>query len=129
MDKLLARYRVEAKGVNVVGSICSNQYTEDADIDIHIQVELPTEVADKLNQLRKLEQDSIFRGECLFVAGEHPLEFYFQPNLYADMGSCGCYDLMNDKWLSGPQLVDLEYDPYDDYEESWNEAFEFGKRA
>ena len=41
VDKLLARYHVEAKGVNVVGSICSNQYTEDADIDIHILVELP----------------------------------------------------------------------------------------
>ena len=41
VDKLLARYHVEAKGVNVVGSICSNQYTDDADIDIHIQVDLP----------------------------------------------------------------------------------------
>lgn len=128
MDKLLARYHVEAKGVNVVGSICSNQYTEDADIDVHILVDLPPETAEKLNALRKLEQDRIFKDDCLFF-GLHPLEFYFQPNIYADMGSCGCYDLMNDKWLSGPQLVDLEYDPYDDYEESWNEAFEFGKRA
>ena len=41
MDKLLAHYKVEAKGVNVVGSICSNQYTDDADIDVHILVELP----------------------------------------------------------------------------------------
>ena len=36
VDKLLAKYKVEAKGVNVVGSICSNQYTDDADVDIHI---------------------------------------------------------------------------------------------
>lgn len=57
------------------------------------------------------------------------MEFYFQPNLYADMGSCGCYDLMNDKWLSGPQLVDLEFDPYEEYEQSWDEAFEFGTRV
>lgn len=41
VDKLLAHYKVEAKGVNVVGSICSNQYKDDADIDIHILVELP----------------------------------------------------------------------------------------
>ena len=119
---------MEATGVNVVGSICSNQYTEDADIDVHIQVDLPQETADKLNNLRKLEQDQIFKDDYLFI-GLHPLEFYFQPNIYADMGSCGCYDLMNDKWLSGPLLVDLEYDPYEEYEESWNEAFEFGKRA
>ena len=101
VDKLLAHYKVEAKGVNVVGSICSNQYTDDADIDVHIQVDLPQEVADKLNSLRKLEQDSIFKDDYLFF-GLHPLEFYFQPNIYSDMGSCGCYDLMNDKWLSGP---------------------------
>lgn len=41
VDKLLAHYKVEAKGVDVVGSICSNQYKDDADIDIHILVELP----------------------------------------------------------------------------------------
>ena len=115
VDKLLARYHIEAKGVNVVGSICSNQYTDDADIDIHILVGLPLETSEKLNNLRKLESDKIFQDDYLFI-GLHPLEFYFQPNLYVDMGSCGCYDLMNDKWLSGPQLVDLEFDPYEEYE-------------
>ena len=35
VDRLLARYKVQARGVNVVGSICSNQYTDDADVDIH----------------------------------------------------------------------------------------------
>lgn len=129
VDKLLAKYRVEAKGVNVVGSICSNQYTDDADIDIHIQVDIPPQTADALNKLRKLEQDSLFAGENLLVGGTHPLEFYFQSNLYADMGSCGCYDLMNDEWLSGPQLVDLEFDPYSEYEQSWDEAFQFGLRV
>lgn len=101
VDKLLAKYHVEAKGVNVVGSICSNQYTDDADIDIHIQVDLQQQTADALNKMRKMEQDELFKDSNLFI-GEHPLEFYFQPNIYADMGSCGCYDLMNDKWLSGP---------------------------
>ena len=129
VDKFLARYKVEATGVNVVGSICSNQYTDDADVDIHIQVDLPPETAEKLNNLRKLEQDTILDGEDLLVGGTHPLEFYFQPNIYADMGSCGCYDLMNDKWLSGPMLVDMEFDPYSEYEQSWNEAFEFGLRV
>lgn len=53
VDILLAKYHVEAKGVNVVGSICSNQYTDDGDVDIHIQVDLPEDVAEKLNNLRK----------------------------------------------------------------------------
>ena len=54
VDVFLAKYKVEAKGVNVVGSICSNQYTDDGDVDIHIQVDLPEDVAEKLNNLRKM---------------------------------------------------------------------------
>ena len=131
VDILLARYHVEAKGVNIVGSICSNQYTEDGDVDVHIQVDLPEDTAEALNKLRKLEIDKVFEGVNLMVGASHlhPLEFYFQHNLYADMGSCGCYDLMNDEWLSGPLIVDMEFDPYDEYEESWKEAFELGERA
>lgn len=132
VDLFLAKYKVEAKGVNVVGSICSNQYTDDGDVDIHVQVDLPAEVAEKLNNLRKKTQDSILDGIDIMVGDPsktHPLEIYFQPNIYSDMGSCGCYDLMKDEWLSGPQLVDMEFDPYEEYEQSWNEAFEFGKRA
>ena len=132
VSKLLARYHVEATGVNIVGSICSNQYTPDADVDVHIQVDLPDDVAEKLNNLRKKETDKIFAGIDLMV-GEpgktHPLEFYFQSNIYGDMGSCGCYDLLNDKWLSGPQLVDIEFDPFDEYEKSFDEAVEFGHKV
>lgn len=105
VSKLLTRYHVKATGVNIVGSICSNQYTPDADVDVHIQVDLPDEVAEKLNNLRKKETDKIFAGIDLMVGNPektHPLEFYFQSNIYGDMGSCGCYDLLNDKWLSGP---------------------------
>ena len=132
VSKLLARYHVEATGVNIVGSICSNQYTPDADVDVHIQVDLPDDVAEKLNNLRKKETDKIFAGIDLMV-GEpgktHPLEFYFQSNIYGDMGSCGCYDLLNDKWLSGPQLVDIEFDPFEEYSSSWDEAVEFGHKV
>ena len=132
VSKLLAHYHVEATGVNIVGSICSNQYTPDADVDVHIQVDLPDDVAEKLNNLRKKETDKIFAGIDLMV-GEpgktHPLEFYFQSNIYGDMGSCGCYDLLHDEWLSGPQLVDIEFDPFEEYSSSWDEAVEFGHKV
>lgn len=125
---LLEKYRVKARGVNVVGSICSNQYTDDADIDVHILLDLPSESVNALNSIRKLEQERLFSGVDLLM-GTHPLEFYFQSNIYSDMGSCGCYDLINDKWLTKPQLVDLEFDPFEEYESSWNEAFDFGLRV
>lgn len=97
---------------------------------MHILLDLPKESVDALNNIRKLEQERLFKGMDLMVGGTtHPLEFYFQSNIYSDMGSCGCYDLLNDVWLTKPQLVDLEFDPYEEYEQSWNEAFEFGLRV
>lgn len=129
VDKLLARYKVQARGVNVVGSICSNQYTDDSDVDIHIVVDLPEEVVLKLNSMRKIEQKAMFNGVDLLVGGRHPWEFFFQSNPYSDMGSCGCYDLMNDKWLTGPQIVPLEFDPFQEYEQSWEEAFAIGQKV
>ena len=125
-DALAILEEAKAKGVNVVGSICSNQYIDDCDVDIHVLVDLPANVAEKLNNLRKLGQEDVFKGDDLTVGGSHQLEFYFQPNKFIDIGSCGCYDLMNNTWLSGPQLVALEFDPYEEYEESWNEAFQMG---
>ena len=99
-------------------------------MDVHILLDLPKESVDALNNIRKLEQERLFKGMDLMVGGTtHPLEFYFQSNIYSDMGSCGCYDLLNDVWLTKPQLVDLEFDPYEEYEQSWNEAFEFGLRV
>ena len=96
---------------------------------MHILLDLPKESVDALNNIRKLEQERLFGGMDLMVGGTHPLEFYFQSNIYSDMGSCGCYDLLNDAWLTKPQLVDLEFDPFEEYESSWNEAFEFGLRV
>ena len=34
----------------------------DSDVDVHIQVDLPEDVTEKLNNIRKKEQDKLFEG-------------------------------------------------------------------
>ena len=40
------------------------------------------------------------------------VEVYMQPNIWFDMMSVGCYDVMNDKWVVGPEIMDKDFDPY-----------------
>jgi hypothetical protein len=40
------------------------------------------------------------------------VEVYMQPNIWFDMMSVGCYDVMNDKWIVGPEIMDKDFDPY-----------------
>jgi len=47
--------------------------------------------------------------------GSHPIEVYFQSNPYQDMMSVGCYDVINDRWLVGPDLKNKDFDPYSEY--------------
>lgn len=47
--------------------------------------------------------------------GKHPVEVYIQLLPAQDFLSDGCYDLLNDKWLTGPRIVPMDFDPYEDY--------------
>jgi hypothetical protein len=38
-----------------------------------------------------------------------------QYNESQDLLSAGCYDLMADKWIIGPRIYPLDYDPYEDF--------------
>lgn len=128
VDLLSDRYHVHPTGVRLVGSICSNQYSDDADLDVHIQVDMSEKAAEALNQVFRTERAAVLEGMDLDFGG-HPLEFYFQWNGNQDLGSCGCLDLLSGEWLSGPQFVDLTYDPFDVWEKSFEEACEFGQRV
>ena len=105
---------------NLTGSIASNQWKEDSDIDIHVgSPEITEENKDELNrELRKRFEEFAASDPDAAKIGNHPIEVYLQANPYQDMMSVGCYDIVDDKWLSGPQIVDVDYDPVSDY---WDE--------
>ena len=38
-----------------------------------------------------------------------------QPNPFQDLMSVGCYDFNEDIWLVGPDIKDLNFDPFAEY--------------
>jgi hypothetical protein len=77
---------VVAKEPHIVGSMTTNQYLEDSDIDVH-----PVYI------------------------GKHGVEVYVQLNPPTDYLSPGYYDINTRKWRKGPKLVPTNYDPYEDF--------------
>lgn len=105
--------------IHITGSITSNSYTENADIDLHFQfVEgfAIREFAEMTQQRFKQAVDEL-KKQCpgVFTIKKHPIEIYFQPNKFQDFMSVGCYDLKQNCWLVGPELTDMSFNPYSEY--------------
>lgn len=110
--------------INITGSITSNSYTQNADIDVHLQLINPIREPSDITQNRfseafkkvkqHYESEGLEGNQGLFVSG-HPIEVYYQPNKFQDLMSVGCYDLTNHKWLVGPEMTDPSFNPYSEY--------------
>ncbi len=116
---VLDRYPAEnlrriAATIHIVGSINTNQFADDADIDVHIQPrditgydeEIPMQVKKWFDQNRDAINGWI---------GDHPIEVYLQLDPAQDLMSDGVYDLLADKWVVGPKEQAQDYDPYEDF--------------
>ena len=106
----------ETTEIHVIGSLCSNLYTDDSDIDLHFIVDSSyddSEIKTLNKELRKLVNE-VIPEENRKVFG-HPVEVYLQTNRYQDLMSVGCYDLTKDIWLSGPEIYPEDYNPYEKY--------------
>ena len=106
--------------INITGSITSNSYTKNADIDVHFnsgsESKMSDENADALNKrLRKAFQTLKSFDNDLCTVGTHPFEVYWQNNVFQDMMSIGCYDLFDDFWEVGPELLNTDFNPYAEY--------------
>lgn len=111
--------------VHITGSITSNSYTENADIDIHILKYTISEPV-KMTQSRFVEALKTLREadkESTYI-GTHPFEVYYQENEFQDYMSVGCYDFLKDEWLVGPELIDQSFNPYSEYYEEVQEKSE-----
>ncbi len=103
-----------AQEIRIVGSICSNTYSDDADIDVHI-VPKKDSKADEAFQKEVMKWVRRHEDEPWFNINGHPIEIYIQLNAAQDLLSDGCYDLLEDKWLAGPKIVSMDYNPYEDF--------------
>jgi predicted nucleotidyltransferase len=95
--------------VRIIGSICTNLYTNESDIDVHLI--LKPDVKLDLEDLQ-VEVKRWSRNNPIYIE-EHPIELYIQLNPAQDLLSGGVYNIMKDEWLKGPTLEDSSYDPYE----------------
>ena len=105
-------------GVHVIGSIASNQYSDESDVDVHFYGDIDFGEEDTADFNRR------FRDAFAEFAEENPeyaeiggrrVEVFAQPNEFHDMMSVGCYDVDSGEWLSGPGVQDTAFDPYSEY--------------
>lgn len=109
-----------ADNIHIVGSIGTNLYDKDADIDIHIVPDsdkLPTKEPDELEQLQRnvMNWFKNNRDEKDWYVNEHPFEVYLQLNPTQDYYSDTVYNLLDDEWLKPYRKYDLDYNPYEIY--------------
>lgn len=112
--------------INVIGSICTNQFTEEADVDVHVQPQ-NKEYNTEEYQKKVTAWFDENRERIGAYIGTHPIEVYIQTNPSQDMLADGCYDLIHDKWLRGPMVVDSDYDPYEDFSDILPEVEKIAK--
>lgn len=101
----------KAKSIHIIGSITTNTYTKNADIDVHIIDPSKTYTEKQAENINKTIRQ-VYKTEYI---NEHPIELYFQANKYQDYMSDGCYDFISQKWLVGPEIKNDTYDPYSKY--------------
>jgi hypothetical protein len=116
IDWAVEEFKLENPKSRIVGSICSNTFNDSSDIDIHISADNITKKnGDEINKKMISAFKKKFVGKKSGEIGSHPFEIYAQPNINQDIMSVGCYDFDNKKWLSGPEILDKNFNPYEKY--------------
>lgn len=114
-----------ASKIRVIGSIGTNQYSDDADIDVHLIIDPKDLPKGKTAADYQREAKWFFDQEnTMFIEG-HPVEIYMQYDPNQEEGyASAIYDLKANEWERGPLLVDPEFNPFDYYEETFKEVQE-----
>lgn len=112
--------------VYIIGSICSNSWSEKSDIDIDFCAINATEDDSDEDVVKEfgwafkknfIENYAEARPEDAKI-GSHPFEVYFNPNPFQCFMSVGCYNVLEKKWEVGPELKSTGFDPISEYYEA-----------
>ena len=101
------------KNIRIVGSMASNRYDFDTDIDVHLTVDISKLPAYKSQTEWQKFVMSWFKNNPDGFIGNHPIEVYIQYNLFQDLASEGVYSVTDDEWVKEPSLAKQDYDPYE----------------
>lgn len=118
-----------AKNIRIVGSIGTNLYDEDADIDVHIEPKPEVLEGKSEEELEELQRNIMgwFKEERDangWYVNQHPLEVFFTLSPMSDYFSDTVYDLLTDSWVKTPKKYDMSYNPYTEYGDLFTEVDE-----
>ena len=102
-----------SREIRIVGSIGSNLYVDDTDIDVHV---VPEDFS-QWNEERVKQVQKWFKENASIDTrvGNHQIEVYVQLDPRQDLLSVALYDILEDVWYVGPKIVPLDYDPYKEF--------------
>lgn len=116
------QYHFNNLSVYIIGSICSNSYSDNSDIDVDFCASNATKDDNNEDavrefgwQLKKNFIDNYAKDDEKSKIGTHPIEVYFSPNPFQCFMSIGCYNVLERKWEVGPDLKDISFDPVSKY--------------
>jgi hypothetical protein len=109
-----------AQSIKIVGSIGTNLYDEDADIDVHVEPKpeaLEGKTPDELEQFQRdvMNWFKNEREEKGWFVDQHPMEVYFSLAPVQDYFSDTVYDLLTDEWIKPVKKYAMDYDPFTAY--------------
>jgi hypothetical protein len=116
-DGLINRIKDEKWVPRVVGSMCTNQYMDNSDFDVHLLVPESSPVFGD-ETLRDAIEDwfNDNRDEAGAFVNQHPITVFVQYDpKHEEALADGIYDLTTDGWVVGPKIVAEDYDPYEDF--------------
>lgn len=118
-----------AQSIRIVGSIGTNLYDEDADIDVHIEPKPEVLEGKSEEELEELQRNVMSwfkeeRDEHGWYVNQHPLEVYLNLSPMSDYFSDTVYDLLTDSWIKVPKKYDMNYNPYTEYGDLFTEIDE-----
>ena len=117
------KYKFNNLSVFIIGSICSNSWSENSDIDIDFCAVGATKDDNDEDAVKEFgwafKKDFIENYMEKFPddakIGSHPFEVYFNPNPFQCFMSVGCYNFLEKKWEVGPQTKGVGFDPVSEY--------------
>lgn len=118
-----SKYKFNSLSVYIIGSICSNSWTENSDIDIDFCSPGMVEDDNDEDAVKEFgynfKRDFIENYQDEFAdeshIGTHPIEVYFNPNPFQCFMSVGCYNVIEKKWEVGPEVKEQDFDPVSEY--------------
>lgn len=87
--------------IRIVGSITTNLYTDETDIDVH------TILKHELGGNGLLEVKEWAQNHSKYI-NDHPIELHVHTDPNQGMLSTGVYSIMQEKWLTKPMLVNCD---------------------